>query len=470
VKKSWLKRYFVALNAANNFNVVYYDHEPDLAAFEPNAEGKVVPPKKGLKGTMKLAGYTVEKMSGEVGLKLTGGHEAQREWHFKCDSPQDVAEWIPVFQRAAKEAATPQHDDSVIHLSFMDAYKETRWSQSLWGSWHVWGAEDDMLGALLNDILQERLMSEIYDQVPSGPMKNTVLGIIKKTVGGMTRAAATAAWQGVTTTVGQLKSTLVTAAKAVLGPLCEQEPKIVIKVQAAIIDKIQPPIQKLTGDVAAKIFSVVLEPISLFYVCAVKGFTQVMKANEGAIQADAKKLYRLRVNVWSHGSDSMLQVGGCWAADTAMRALAALDALAPILGGKDASSLAFSTTRAVAKLLEKAVYDVERQIEMGMGAIAAIATTTGKLVNDCQLMLETFILEMLGGIIVEPVSEQIKPLIEAPLEPLNSLIPDALKDFLDLQRMAGSIVDGTLVTLLKGIVTPAMANQRTKISNAGMLS
>lgn len=106
-------------------------------------------------------------------------------------------------------------------------------------------------------------------------MKNTVLGIIKKTVGGMTRAAATAAWQGVTTTVGQLKSTLVTAAKAVLGPLCEQEPKIVIKVQAAIIDKIQPPIQKLTGDVAAKIFSVVLEPISLFYVCAVKGFTQV---------------------------------------------------------------------------------------------------------------------------------------------------------------------------------------------------
>lgn len=165
VKKSWLKRYFVALNAANNFNVVYYDHEPDLAAFEPNAEGKVVPPKKGLKGTMKLAGYTVEKMSGEVGLKLTGGHEAQREWHFKCDSPQDVAEWIPVFQRAAKEAATPQHDDSVIHLSFMDAYKETRWSQSLWGSWHVWGAEDDMLGALLNDILQERLMSEIYDQV-----------------------------------------------------------------------------------------------------------------------------------------------------------------------------------------------------------------------------------------------------------------------------------------------------------------
>ena len=77
---------------------------------------------------------------------------------------------------------------------------------------------------------------------------------------------------------------------------------------------------------------------------------------------------------------------------------------------------------------------------------------------------------MCAGIIVEPVSEQIKPLIEAPLEPLNSLIPDALKDFLDLQRMAGSIVDGTLVTLLKGIVTPAMANQRTKISNAGMLS
>ena len=116
-----------------------------------------------------------------------------------------------------------------------------------------------------------------------------------------------------------------------------------------------------------------------------------------------------------------------------MRALAALDALAPILGGKDASSLAFSTTRAVAKLLEKAVYDVERQIEMGMGAIAAIATTTGKLVNDCQLMLETFILEMLGGACNLPISPHhlrtISQVIIAPLHALCS--PPTLITFLD---------------------------------------
>ena len=46
VKKSWLKRYFVALNESNNFEVKYYDREPSMEEFEPDCEGKVTPPKE----------------------------------------------------------------------------------------------------------------------------------------------------------------------------------------------------------------------------------------------------------------------------------------------------------------------------------------------------------------------------------------------------------------------------------------
>jgi len=469
LKKNWLKRYFVCLNEANNFDIVYYDHEPNMADFEANAEGVVVPPKKGLKGTMQIAGYSVGKLSGDqVGIELSG-NESQRAWFLRADSPQDVAEWMPVFQRAAKEAQAPCDDDPVVHAAFMDAYKETRWSQSLWGSWSVWGAEEDMLGSLVNDILQERIMSDIYDQVPSGPMKNTAIGVIKKTVSGMVRAAASAAWKSATASVAALKGTLMSAAKTVLAPIAEQEPKIIAKVSDGIISTIKPPIEKLCGEVANKIFAVVLEPVALFYVCAVKGFTQVMASQTSALSSDPeRKLYRLRAAVWGHGSDSMLQAGGCWAADDALRALAALDALGPILGGKSAASIAFSTTKSVATLLEKSVYDVECAVQTGLGVVPAISTTTGKLVNDCQLLLETFCLEMLGGIIIEPVNEQIKPLIDPVIEPLNEMVPEALKDFFDLQRIASTIVNQSLVTCLKAIVCPALAPHQQKIADAGI--
>ncbi len=467
VKKNWLKRWFVALNEANNYDIVYYDSEPSMADLEPNAEGVVVPPKKGLKGTMKLSGYSVGKLEGEaVGVQILG-NDAQRPWYLKADTAQDVAEWMPVFQRAAKEAQAPCDKDPVIHAAFMDAYRETRWSQSLWGSWSVWGAEEDMLGQLVNEILQERVMRDIYDAVPSSPMKNTAIGMIKKAVTDMVRAAASACWKSVTESVSTMKGPLVTAGKAVLEPLAKQEPIIVAKVSEAIVDKIKPPIESLCGNVAQKIFAVVLEPVSLFYVCAVKGFTQVMAAQTSQLSADpTRKLMRLRSNVWGRGTDSMLQVGGCWSADDALRGLAALDALAPILGGKTASTIAYATTKSVASVLEQAVFDVERQVESGVGVVPAISTTTGKLVNDCQLMLETFCLEMLGGIIIEPVNEQIKPLIDAPLEPLNSMIPEDLKDFFDLQRIASKIVNEALVTCLKAVVCPALAVHQQKIADA----
>ena len=470
VKKSWLKRYFVALNESNNFEVKYYDREPSMEEFEPDGEGKVTPPTKGLKGTMKLAGYSVGKLDGDqIGIKLEGSNEACRPWFLRTDSAQDVAEWLPVFQRASKEAAAPADEDPVVHTAFMDAYRETRWAQGLWGSWSVWGEEGDMLAALVNDILQERVMSDIYDAVPSGPMKNSALGIIKKTVNGMVRAAASAAWKSATQSVAALKSTLVSAAKAVLGPIAEQEPKLITKVSDGITSIIKPPIDKLCGDVAKKIFDVVLEPVSMFYIGAVKGFANVMAAQTSALSADPeRKLFRIRAAVWSHGSDSMLQVGGCWAADDALRALAALDALSPILGGKSAASIAFATTRSVANLLEKAVYDVECQVQLGMGAVPAINTTTGKLVNDCQLMLETFCLEMLGGIIIEPVNEQIKPLIDPVIEPINELVPEPLKDFFDLSRIAGTIINESLVSMLKAIVCPALAGHQQKIADAGI--
>ena len=106
---------------------------------------------------------------------------------------------------------------------------------------------------------------------------------------------------------------------------------------------------------------VLLSPAAAIYLAAIKGFTSVMDAKTASLTGDEApdQLQRLRFRVWGRSEDSMLEAGGVWAADDAMRGLAALDALRPIMGGRSAATMAFSTTRSVARLLEKAVYDVQ---------------------------------------------------------------------------------------------------------------
>jgi len=466
LKKSWLRRHFVALNAANNFEILYYTDAQDPAAFMPDEEGNVNPPKKGLKGRMTLAGYTVKPLENEPLGLLIEGNEAQRPWLLKAESAEDVTEWTPVFQRACKEAKPACDPDPVIHEAFMTAYKAVRHSQRLWGSWQVWGSEDEMLAGLVMDVLHERIMADIYDQIPKGPARNMIMKSVKAAVNGMVRAGVQAAYKAAIMSIKAVEKPVLSAAEKMLKPLLSQEPKITENVSGAVKDKITPPITTLTSSAAKKIFEVVVAPVASIYISALRGFAVVMASEIASLSPEEakRKISTVRANVWGRNNKtSILQAGGAWAADEKLRGLAALDALSQILGGKTSASIAFTTTRSAAILCEKAIFDVEIQLKNGIGAKPAIQITSGKLVNDAQLTLETFFLEMLGGIILEPVQEQIQPVIEAPLEPIKSTIPEEITDFIDPVRIVNNILENILVDSLKAVVLPAMAQYNDEL-------
>ena len=468
VKKSWLRRHFVALNAANNFEILYYTEAQDPAAFEPDEEGNVVPPKKGLKGRLKLAGYTVKPLENEPLGVLLEGNEAQRPWLLRAESPEDVTEWTPVFQRACKEAQPSIDPDPIIHDAFMAAYRAVRQSQNLWGSWQVWGSEEQMLSGLVMDILHERVMADIYDAIPKGPAKNAILKTVKTTANTMVRTGVSAAYKAAIIAIKAVQNPVLAAAEKGLKPLLAQEPKFVEKVSGAVKDKIQPPVMTLTNSAAKKIFEIVVAPVAAIYMGGLQGFSKVMASEIANLSnEEAKtKLALVRSSVWGRSKTSILQAGGAWDADEKLRGLAALDALSQILGGKTSASIAFATTRSVAILCEKAVFDIEIQLKNGIGPKPAIQITTGKLVNDAQLQLETYFLELLGGIILEPVQEQIQPLIEAPLAPIAETIPSELSDFIDPVRMVNTILDTVLIDALKAVVLPPLKQYEDQLEKS----
>ena len=64
-------------------------------------------------------------------------------------------------------------------------------------------------------------------------------------------------------------------------------------------------------------------------------------------------------------------------------------------------------------------------------------------------------------------SRSSQPLIEAPLKPINDMVPEALKDFLDVTRIASNVVSNTLVECLKLLVAPVLSGHLQSLATAG---
>ena len=480
VKKNWLKRYFVALNEADNYDILYFDKQVDDAKFavgddltrsrasmaEPGKVKKIGAAK--LKGTMKLCNYTVSSLDGEkLGLKMEGNDE-QRPWLVKFDNEGELAEWKSVFETAAKQAQGSLSRDSVIKGGFLNAYQATRYSQGLWGYWHEFGTEEDMLGALLNEVLHRRILRDVYASIPDNPMKSMVEATVKKVVSSIVRAGAGSAWKAAETAMSSVSKTLEDAAGKALGPILELEPKMIAKVQDLIGAKIEGPIQSAVGEKAAKVFEVVLGPLGSIYAGAVAGFKAhvpetALKELAGG-KGEHEAYLAARWGMWSHSS-GIMSAGGVWKTVDTISASEGLNALGAILAGQTASSIAFDASYDAAALLEKALFDFKMSCATGDGQ-AAYTATLAKLVNDAKIHAEVFSLKLLGSIIAVPISEIVNPMIEEGLEPVQELVPDALSDLINIPRVAITVIDGVRDDALRALVTPALVNELAKIEAA----
>jgi hypothetical protein len=128
VVKNWKQRYFVALNKADNFVINYYEKEG----------GK-------LKGSVNCCGYRAEEFNedevndygpnGKFGIKLVPYDDRRRTWAFSCETEEDKAEWMKIFNNACRKAEPPINPDRLVAEAFNGAYRAVRWSYGLDGWW-----------------------------------------------------------------------------------------------------------------------------------------------------------------------------------------------------------------------------------------------------------------------------------------------------------------------------------------------
>lgn len=464
VVKNWKNRHFVALNKADNFRIDYYEKEG----------GK-------LKGSVNCCGYKAEEFDedetrdhGQFGIKLVPYDDRRRQWMFKCETDEDKAEWLKIFNNACRKADPPTNPDELIATAFEGAYKAVRWNYGFYGWYRITGTEAEMLGGLTTDILNRELLRQVIDDIPAGPTRNATVNVLRKTVDATVIAAVSAAWNSSVQACESLKGTLESTVSSVLTPIFEQEVSLKSSITDTVSGTVNPFLEDVGGRICRPVLRVCCTPITKAYIAAIQGFASFMKKqiSDGSFSAD-----QFDSNIrWTHRSVEYWWSGPledtnriCWALYSSDLTEVAVF----FSGGFTAYSLYSDVLDAIRDLTHRAIHSFDAAAkERNLGGMEGLLNEVlSKMVHDAKLSLKAILASVLGGILQSPVeSTVITPCLELtkPLQDMIDQIPvPGLADLFNLSNLVETVLQDILDGGVGAVVDGSFGDVAEQLDNAG---
>lgn len=455
VRKNWKKRYFVAKNKAENYEIEYFEGEGSEKS----------------KGVINCCGYRVQDFDdeevekfgaqGQNGIKLVPWDERRRYWYFACDTEDDKKEWEKIFQNACRKANPPVIDDKIIAQAFRLAYKATRYSYGYYGWWSITGTESEVLGAFIGQVLDRELMRDVYDNIPSNPARGQAISAIQKIVDSAVISAVGATWKGVLGAVDSVKGTIKQSASDMLTPLFESEANLKDNIVSRVADNVNSVMEDVGARLCAPVFSRCLLHISTAYIHAVKDFVSHMKERVNRIRSNPSVLEseydsaQREIDYWYSGPMSGAN-GILWRMYTSDLA-SIMDCF---VGGYTAYDIYSNTLDDLRTLLHNATYTFYKYASEGGDPMDVLADTLRKLIHDAKEVEAEGVKGILNSLIASTVDEKVVgPCLDL-VEPVNDMIPDALKELINIETLVedviGDIVDGALGAIVDGGIEPEL--------------
>lgn len=453
IRKNWKKRYFVAKNRADNYIIEYFETEGGDKA----------------KGEINCCGYRVQDFDeeeiakfgaqGQNGIKLVPWDERRRYWYFACDTEDEKKEWEKIFQNACRKANPPINEDPVIAQAFRFAYRATRYSYGYYGWWSITGTEAEVLGAFIGQVLDRELMRDVYDNIPNNPARSQAIGAIQKIVDSSVISAVTATWRGVLSAVDSVKGTIEKSASDMLTPLFESEANLKDNIISRVSATVNPVMEDVGARLCAPVFSRCLLHISTGYVHAVKDFVGHMKDRVNRIRSNPQVLdseydsAQREIDYWYSGPMSTAN-GILWRMYTSDLA-SIMDCF---VGGYTAYDIYSNTLDDLRTLLHNATYTFYKFASEGGDPMDVLADTLRKLVHDAKDAQAEGLKGILNSPIASTVDEKVVGPCQSLVAPINDMIPEPLKELINLEALVeaviGDIVDSALGAIVSGGIEP----------------
>jgi len=263
-------------------------------------------------------------------------------------------------------------------------------------------------------------------------MQEITRNAIMKTVEGVVGAAVEAGWKAIEGAINEVKKPIEDAVRKVVEPIFEKEKELKEKIKEKIMETTDPALQQIVVPPLAKVLDVLLKPIRESYTELFKAWIKLgemfqKKVAEHGADKDGMKRWM---------SDAYWEVRYYWGP---MRAV--IDKVNELTGPLDLLGDVVSYVRSwritgkiidhQQKLLWKACHTVTVDLADKKDPKAAIKKTAERLLHDCQIQIIDEYFKILKAVVMPPFNQEIIPKVVKLIEPLESLIPDALKDLIN---------------------------------------
>jgi len=478
--KTWKKRWFVA---RYNYFVDYFADEKAANAAKPKP-----------KGTMNLAGYHVindpndgiikrltalcEKMGVDISevpkpkeyppLTFEVHHYRRRCWFIQAENEEEKKQWVDMFETCCRRAWGLRDQEKVHKIAFYEAVRRTRWELGRWGWWTWGGSEEQILSDLIGAELEYITMVKVYSKISSGPwiVRNKVRKQVEKTIDTFVSSGVGPAWKAMAGVVKELRPKVEPKIAELADPLGKLKGEIIDKMKNAVLSIINPMLDEHVIPHLSKIVAIIKTP---FYEC----FDECYKMFDEQIEHFKKEHGNL--NDYKKGFKHLDYFPRSWNMYPATNKLDVmyepLWLLREIFTEIRPWSLIWNAHDDVRHMMDNAIYTFENTIEKALetdgeklksdanAAGELIANTKAKVLEDYKVdataRMDKFYMTIMKAIVMPPFNALVIPACKTVLEPLNDMIPDPMKQFVDILEMFDDLVNGIVEGAIQRILDSA---------------
>jgi len=469
--KSWKKRFFVA---KSDYVVNYYDKEEE----SKKEKGKT-------KGTMSLCGYSViedpnagviqrltqlaEKMGIDMSqvpkpkeypkLTFEVHHYRRRSYFIQAANEEDFKAWVDVFKTVCWRAYGFVNKDPVHVNAFREAVRRTRWELGRWGYWSYGGSEVQILSDLISDQIDYAVMGRIYGKIQGAwQIRNLIRNKVLSALDTMVSAAVAPAWKAMSQVVEELRPKLEPTIAELVDPIGKAEGELINKLKEGAMSIINPILEEHVTPHLAKIMEAMQKPMKDAYDESVKYWEEnVAKFEIKGPKADLDKNFgeidRL-YNSWesyniAHKIDVMYEP---------------LWALHIIFSDIYPWGLIYQGHQDIRGTIDDAVYTFEVAVkkeaeenEACLGDAKALNDKIRALVlpdyqEDAKTRTMLWYHKSIKAIIMPPFNALVIPACKAIISPIADAIPEAMKAFVDPNRLFDELINGIIDESIETVI------------------
>jgi hypothetical protein len=448
--KKWNDRYFVV---RGNYLVDYYMTEDDHAkgkkrgTINMGAYQRVVddPNNHGLRKLMAMAekcGMNMDdipKPDPYPEKTILCEHDRKEVLKLQCVGDEnDFKDWSRTLERCRYFAPCHDQADDRIHcMIFRDALWRTRWDVGMWGWFSSGGGEVNMIAECINDQIEWQVLGRVDSKITGAwAIRQKIRNAFIAQVDTFVTAGVKPVWAGAYEAVKKIRPEIEGKLETMMEPIVEAQTKLITEINKfvesvakdALKDKVTPHLQPL---------------LELLFAPIIDSMRKVMAAFDKSLENGQPKFQKHEKNFYL--------VQNCWWTNEFWEAERLLWDLYDILWDMRKVfddvypwGILYKARRRCQKLICNALYTFETLHNNGKSWEEARSETRAMLAQDCQKAVAWIAGRMLEGVVdclwtavvVKPARDLVRPVAD--------MVPDALKDFCDVDRLLVEVLKAVL--------------------------